>query len=70
MVTSLNWDAVYEIALALKSKYPQADLEQTSLEEIFEKTIELSNFQDDPDLANDDILTAIFQEWYEECNPL
>ena len=70
MVNSLNWDAVYEIALALKSRYPHADLEQTSLEEIFEKTVKLPNFKDDPDLANDDILAAIFQEWYEECNPL
>lgn len=70
MVNSLYWDSVYEIALALKSQFPNEDLEKTSLHEIFEKTIALANFHDDPILANDDILAAIFQEWYEECNPL
>ena len=70
MSNPLNWDAVFEIALALKTKYPQADLEKASLEDIFSWTIGLSNFEDDPDLANDDILTVILQEWYEENNPL
>ena len=70
MVESLNWDAVYEIALALKTKYPHVKLDEISLEDVFNFTIELSIFEDDPNLANDDILTAIFQEWYEECNPI
>lgn len=70
MSNPLNWDAVYEIALALKNQYPQADLEQVSLDDIFKWTVSLRNFEDDPDLANDDILTAILQEWYEENNPI
>lgn len=70
MSNPLNWDAVYEIALALKNQYPQVDLEQVSLDDIFKWTVSLSNFEDDPDLANDDILTAILQEWYEENNPI
>lgn len=70
MVNSLNWDAVYEIALALKIQFPQADLENVSLEDIYSWTVGLSNFEDDLDLANDDILTEILQEWYEENNPL
>ena len=70
MQDSLTWDAVYEIALALKTQYPQIDLEEISLEEIFQWTINLSGFEDDPDLANDNILTAILQEWYEENNPI
>lgn len=70
MGNSLNWDAVYEIALALKTKYPHAELDKISLEDIFNFTLELSNFEDDQNLANDDILMAIFQEWYEECNPI
>ncbi len=70
MQDSLNWDAVYEIALGLKTQYPQVDLDKVSLQEIFQWTINLSGFDDDPDLANDDILTAILQEWYEENNPI
>ena len=33
---------------------------------IFRWTLDLPGFVDDPELANDDILAAIFQEWYEE----
>lgn len=70
MNTGLYWDAVYEIALALKNQYPQEDLSEVSLNDIFTWTIGLPNFQDDPELANDDILLAIYQEWFEEINPL
>ena len=70
MNTGLYWDAIYEIALALKNQYPQEDLSEVSLNDIFTWTIGLPNFRDDPELANDDILLAICQEWFEEINPL
>jgi FeS assembly protein IscX len=66
----LNWDAVYEIALALKAQYPQENLLNVSLSQIFDWTLALPGFDDDPELANDEILHAILQEWYEEINPL
>ena len=37
---------------------------------ILDWTLALPNFEDDPELANDEILLAIYQEWYEEQNPL
>ncbi len=70
MEQSLHWDAVYEIALALKNRYPHETLETVSLAQILEWTLALPNFNDDVELANDDILLAIYQEWYEENNPL
>lgn len=70
MDVSLNWDAIYEIVLALKSRYPQVDLEEVSLRQVYEWTTALPGFSDDPELANDEILMAIFQEWYEEINPI
>jgi FeS assembly protein IscX len=33
---------------------------------IFRWTLALPMFEDDPALANDDILAAIYQDWYEE----
>ncbi|MBT3239698.1 MAG: Fe-S cluster assembly protein IscX [Chloroflexi bacterium] len=66
----LYWDAVFEIALALIAKFPEEDLEEVSLLQIFEWTLALPNFKDDPELANDDILLSIYQEWYEEKNPI
>ena len=70
MGKSLHWDAIFEIALALKTHYPEIDLEKVSLHDIFDWTVALPGFQDDPELANDEILMAIYQEWYEECNPI
>ena len=35
---------------------------------IFHWTLDLPGFVDDPELANDAILAAIYQEWYEEVD--
>jgi FeS assembly protein IscX len=32
--------------------------------------VALPHFVDDPQLANDMILQAIYQEWFEEVNPV
>ncbi|NOH12071.1 MAG: Fe-S cluster assembly protein IscX [Chloroflexi bacterium] len=66
----LFWDAGYEIVLALQAQHPDVDLEELSLTNLFDWIIQLPNFQDDPALATDEILMAIYQEWYEERNPL
>lgn len=66
----LTWDDSYAIALALREQHPQIDLESVSLEMIYRWTVALPDFDDDPALANDDILVAIVQEWLEEANPL
>ncbi len=68
MAKRYHWDAVYELALALKAQYPEETLENVSLEMIFEWVIALPGFDDDLELANDGILLAIFQEWYEELD--
>ena len=62
----LTWESTYAIALELRRQYPGADLEQVSLQQIYKWTLALSDFEDDPALANDDILSAIFQDWFEE----
>ena len=62
----LTWDSTYAIALELRRQHPDADLEQVSLQQIYKWTLALSDFEDDPALANDDILSAIFQDWFEE----
>ncbi len=65
-----TWEDSYSIALALRQRYPNVSLEEVSLGMIFQWVTELADFDDDPQLANDDILMAIYQEWYEEVNPI
>lgn len=66
----LAWEDTYAIARALFAQYGNIDLEQVSLGMIYRWVLELPGFQDDPELANEEILTAIYQEWFEEANPV
>ncbi len=66
MTESLNWESIYAIALALKAAHPDVNMETVSLQMIFRWTLALPAFEDDPALANDDILAAIYQDWFEE----
>lgn len=66
MSDPLNWEATYAIALALRARYPDINLEEVSLGMIYRWTLELPGFEDDPELANDAILASIYQEWFEE----
>ena len=61
-----TWEASYAIAMELRRQYPEANIEEVSLQQIYDWTLVLSEFEDDPLLANDDILYAIYQDWYEE----
>jgi FeS assembly protein IscX len=66
MTNPLNWESTFAIALALKQKYPKVDFETVSLGDVYRWTLALEDFQDDPALVNDEILSAIYQDWFEE----
>jgi FeS assembly protein IscX len=63
---TLNWDATYAIALELKRQHKDANIEAVTLKQIYDWTLQLPEFDDDPALANDEILYAIYQDWFEE----
>jgi len=63
---SLTWESSYAIALELKALYPEINLEDVTLLQIYEWTLKLKDFEDDSALCNDEILTSIYQEWLEE----
>lgn len=66
----LTWEDSYAIARELISRYPGVRPEEASLGMIYRWVITLPGFADDPQLANEAILEAIVQEWFEEVNPL
>jgi FeS assembly protein IscX len=70
MTDTLTWDDSYAIARALQAEHPAVNLEQVSLNQIYRWTVALAEFDDDPQLANDAVLAAIYQEWFEEVNPV
>lgn len=64
--STLTWEDSFAIARALSILKPDIRLEEVSLMMIYQWTVDLPGFDDDPELANDGILEAIYQEWYEE----
>jgi FeS assembly protein IscX len=66
----LYWDGAFAIARRLMAVLPNADLNEITLNMIYNWTIALPEFKDDPALVNDELLEAIYQEWYEETHPL
>lgn len=63
---TLTWDATYAIALELRRLHPDANLEKVSIQQVYDWTVQLEEFEDDPSLCNDDILYSIYQDWLEE----
>ena len=66
MTARLYWDGSYEIACHLINAHPGVNLADVTLGQIFEWTVALPEFADDPALVNDELLQAIYQDWYEE----
>ncbi len=62
---TLNWESTYALALELRRLHPDVNLPEVTLGDIYEWTMELPDFLDDPALCNDEILASIYQEWYE-----
>ena len=62
----LTWESTYAIALELKRAHPGIDMSTVTLGDIQKWTFALPDFDDDPALVNDEILSAIYQDWYEE----
>jgi FeS assembly protein IscX len=63
---TLTWEASYAIALELKRSYPDINIEEVTLQQLYEWILKLDDFEDDPAVCNDEILSSIYQEWYEE----
>ncbi len=65
-MTTLTWENTYAIAMELRRQHKGVNIEKVSLQQIYKWTLELSEFEDDPAIVNDDILYSIYQDWFEE----
>jgi FeS assembly protein IscX len=70
MTQGLYWEASYEIVLDLMRVYPDVNVDEVGLEQLYQWIIALPDFEDDPALVNQGILNDILREWYEEVNAL
>jgi FeS assembly protein IscX len=63
---SLTWDSTFAIAQELRRQHARIRIEDVSIRQIQEWTLALADFDDDPALVNDEILYAIYKDWFEE----
>jgi FeS assembly protein IscX len=63
---TLNWESTFAIAMELRRQHKDVQIEHVTLQQILDWTLALPEFEDDPALVNDDILYAIYQDWFEE----
>ena len=70
MSDELYLDASYALARRMIGEHPGVNLDSVTLKMIEAWVVALPEFADDPALVNDDLLAAIYQEWYQEVNPL
>ena len=64
-IEPLTWEATFALADRLRQQHPDVDLQHVSLGQIYRWVTAWLDFDDDPALANDDILMAIYREWLE-----
>ncbi len=62
----LTWEYTYEIVLELQRQYADVDIEEVGTQQLLQMILALPDFQDDPALANEDLLNGILRDWYEE----
>jgi len=63
---SLKWIDVLDIAIELTETYPEADPMTVSFPDLYQKVMDLPDFDDDPDRCGEKILEAIQMAWIEE----
>lgn len=63
---TLSWDSTFAIAVALMEHYPHLDPADVGLNQLAQLIESLPNFDDDPGLVTERILTDIQITWFEE----
>jgi FeS assembly protein IscX len=64
----LKWTDTREIAICLSEKYPDADPQLINFKELYDWTLALEEFDDNPKRCGEKILEAIQMVWIEEKN--
>ncbi len=62
----MRWTDIYDIAMALEERYPEADNKNLRFTDLRDWVVGLKGFADDPDGCNEKILEAIQMAWIDE----
>lgn len=65
---SIKWVDVIDIAIELSEKYPDVDPMTVSFPDLYQKVMDLDDFDDDPDRCGEKVLEAIQMAWIDEID--
>lgn len=66
MPSTLDWDSIEDIAIALTDKFPDTDPLTVRFTDLHKWIVELPGFSGDPMKSNESKLEAIQMAWHEE----
>ncbi len=61
----MRWDETEVIIEALEEHYPDVDIDEVSLSDIYDLILDLQEFSDDPDNVEEATLKKIREAWAE-----
>jgi FeS assembly protein IscX len=61
----MRWDETELIIESLEEHYPDVDIEEISLSDIYDLILDLQDFSDDPDAVEESTLKKIREGWSE-----
>ena len=62
----MKWTDVYDIAIELAERYPEADPQYVNFVDLHDWVCQLDEFDDDHDRGGEKVLEAIQAAWIEE----
>jgi FeS assembly protein IscX len=63
---TLSWESTFAIASELRRRHPDVNFNDLTLQQIYDWSLQLQEFEDNPAIVNNGILYAIYQDWFEE----
>jgi FeS assembly protein IscX len=64
----MKWVDVNDLAIELSETYPDVDPMTISFPDLYQKVMQLPDFEDDPDRCGEKVLEAIQMAWIEELD--
>lgn len=59
----MQWQEIELIVEALEEHYPDVDIEEVSLSDVYDLVLDLQEFSDDPDSVKESTLKKIRESW-------
>ncbi len=61
----MQWNEIVHIIEGLEEQHPEIEIEDLTLNDLYDLILDLTDFSDDPANVNDKLLKKILEQWNE-----